>query len=187
MDDILFSAPSILETQHMFDIAQLCLRKARAAVTGKLSAAERSYPTSEVRGRSREDPHARRAAAKRSYPTSEVRGSSRECQAETAQERPRGATPCPRSGSEAGRTPCPRGGGQEELPHIRGHGQWPRVPGCDGAGTAERSYPTSEVRGGGLEELPHVQGQGGSQEDLPHARGQGLRLGGAIPPLRSCG
>ena len=26
MDDILFSAPSILETQHMFDIAQLCLR-----------------------------------------------------------------------------------------------------------------------------------------------------------------
>ena len=24
MDDILFSAPSILETQHMFDIAQLC-------------------------------------------------------------------------------------------------------------------------------------------------------------------
>ena len=26
MDDILFSAPSVLETQHMFDIAQLCLR-----------------------------------------------------------------------------------------------------------------------------------------------------------------
>ena len=26
MDDILFSAPSILETQHMFDIAQLCLK-----------------------------------------------------------------------------------------------------------------------------------------------------------------
>ena len=26
MDDILFSAPSVLETQHMFDIAQLCLK-----------------------------------------------------------------------------------------------------------------------------------------------------------------
>ena len=58
MDDILFSAPSILETQHMFDIAQLCLRKAQAAATGVLSMAKRSYPTSEVRGRSREDPHA---------------------------------------------------------------------------------------------------------------------------------
>ena len=28
---------------------------------------------------------------------------------------PRGATPCPRSGAEAGRTSCPKGGGQEEL------------------------------------------------------------------------
>ena len=26
MDDILFLAPSILETQHMFDIAQLCFK-----------------------------------------------------------------------------------------------------------------------------------------------------------------
>ena len=56
----------------------------------------------------------------------------------------------------------PRGGGQEEVPHVRGQGQWLRVPGCDGAGTAERSYPsprseaaaersypTSEARGGG--------------------------------------
>ena len=73
-----------------------------------------------------------------------------------AQVRPRGATPCPRSGAEAGRTPCPRGGGQEELPHVRGQGQWPRVPGYDGAGTAERSYPASEVRGSGREELPPV-------------------------------
>ena len=32
--------------------------------------------------------------------------------------------------------------------------------GCDGAGMAERSYPTSEVRGSSLEELPHVRGQG---------------------------
>ncbi|XP_070215954.1 uncharacterized protein [Bos mutus] len=73
----------------------------------------------------------------------------------------RGATPCPRSGAEAGRTPCPKGGSQEELPHVRGQGQRPRVPGYGGAGTAEksysslgsgaaagRSYPASEVRGG---------------------------------------
>ena len=30
--------------------------------------------------------------------------------------------------------------GQEEVPHIQGQGQWPRVPGCDGTGTAEKSY-----------------------------------------------
>ena len=48
--------------------------------------------------------------------------------------------------------------GQEELPHVRGQGQCPRVPGCDGAGTTERSYSASEVRGGGWEELPHIQG-----------------------------
>ena len=56
------------------------------AVTGALSTAKRSYPTSEVRGRSQEDPipegwHPRgitplprsRAAAERSYPASEER------------------------------------------------------------------------------------------------------------------
>ena len=52
-----------------------------------------------------------------------------------------------------------RGSGQEELPHVRGQGQWPRVPGCDCAGMAERSYP--------------VQGRGGG------------RPGGATPRLRS--
>ena len=59
--------------------------------------------------------------------------------------------------------PMPRGGGQKELPHVQGKGQRPRVPGCDGAGTAERSYPVSEVRGGSREELPHVRGQGQRQ------------------------
>ena len=73
-------------------------------------------------------------------------------------ERLRGATPRPRSGAEAGRTPCPRGGGQEELHHVRGQGQRPRVPGCHSAWMAERSYPTSEVRGGSWEEQPHLQG-----------------------------
>ena len=49
-----------------------------------------------------------------------------------------------------------KGGGQEELPHIQGQGQQPRVPDCDGSGTAERRYPASEVRGGGQEEIPHA-------------------------------
>ena len=64
-----------------------------------------------------------------------------------------------------------------ELPHVRSQGQRPRVPGCDSAGMAERSYPTSEVRGGGREELPHVQGAGAAQaqeglEELLHIQGQ---------------
>ena len=80
---------------------------------------------------------------------------------------PRRPTPHLRSGAEARRTPCPRNSGQEELPHVRGQGQWPRAPGCDGAGMAKRSYPTSEVRGGSREELPH------SREELPYDRGQG--------------
>ena len=68
----------------------------------------------------------------------------------------RGATPRPRSGAEAGRTPCPKGSSQEELPLVRGQGQLPRVPDCDGTRPAERSYPTSEVRGGSQEEIPSV-------------------------------
>ena len=102
----------------------------------------------------------------------------------------RGATPRPRSGAEAGRTSCPKGGGQEELPHIRGQGQWPRVPGYDSAGTAESSYPsprsgvvagwsypTSEVRGGGRDEQPQLQGAVAAQaqeglEKLFHVQDQ---------------
>ena len=79
---------------------------------------------------------------------------------------------------EAERTPCLKGGGQEELPHVRGQGQWPRVPDCDGAGTAERSYPASEARGGGREELPHSpkpEAQGGGREDQPHVQEPWLR------------
>ena len=78
---------------------------------------------------------------------------------------------------EAERTPCLKGGGQEELPHVRGQGQWPRVPDCNGAGTAERSYPASEARGGGQEEQPHVQGAVAARaqeglEELSHIEGQ---------------
>ena len=86
----------------------------------------------------------------------------------------RGATPRPRSGAEAGRTPCLKGGGQEELPQVPGQGQRLRVPGCDSAGTAERSYPASEARDGGQEEQPHIQGAVAVQglEELSHVEGQ---------------
>ena len=74
------------------------------AATGALSGAVRSYPTSEVRGRSREDPMPEGGAAKRSYPTSKVRDSGRECQAVMMQEWRRGETPCLRSRVVAGRS-----------------------------------------------------------------------------------
>ena len=81
---------------------------------------------------------------------SEVRGSSRECQTATAQERPRGATPRPRSGGAAER----------------------RYPASEVRGCEERSYPASEFRAGGREEIPHAlkpEARGGSWEDQPHA------------------
>ena len=60
------------------------------------------------------------------------------------------------------------------------------MPGYDGAGTAEksypvsevrataeRSYPASEVRGHGREELPHAptpKARGGGREEQPHVQ-----------------
>ena len=111
---------------------------------------ERSHPTSD---------HARRAAAKRSYPTSEVRGSSRECQGATAQERLRGAIPRRRSGAATGRRyprpkPEARGNGREELPHAP-------TPEARGGGQEELPHvPTPEARGSGREEQPLARGQG---------------------------
>ena len=67
-------------------------------MTGALSAAERSHPTSEVRGRRREDPKPKGW-------------------------RPRGVTPRPRSGAAAGRsypTPEARGSSREDQPHVQG-------------------------------------------------------------------
>ena len=86
-------------------------------MTSALSVAERKYPTSEVRGRSQEDP----------MPEGW---------------RPRGVTLHPRSGAVAqnarlqrcrnGQEELPkskvRGSGWEELPHIRGQGRWPEGP-----------------------------------------------------------
>ena len=87
-------------------------------------------------------------------------------------ERPRGATPCLRSGAAAesarlqwhrnGQEELPkskvRGGGQEELPHT----------------------PMPEGRGGSWEEQPHIQGEVAARaqeglEELSHVEGQGRR------------
>ena len=59
-----------------------------------------------------------------SYPTSKVRDSGPECQAATAQERPGGATPRPKSGVAAERSypAFEVSGGWEETPHVRGQG-----------------------------------------------------------------
>ena len=101
--------------------------------------------------------------------------------------RPRGATPRPRPGAEAGRTLCLRCGGQEELPHVRGQRQ------RQGGATAHpRSGAVAESarlqqRRSSREELPDVRGRGGGREELPHARGQGRQPGGATPPPRSGG
>ena len=89
--------------------------------------------------------------ARRSYPMSEVRGSGQECQAASAQEWPRVATPRPRSGAVAVRN--------YPMPEVRA--------------VAKRSYPTPEVRGGCRGEQPHIQGaaavwvQVGQEELLP--------------------
>ena len=96
-------------------------------------------------------------AAERSYPTSEVRGSGWE-EIPSIRDQglwPRGATACLRAVAVAGRsnhTPEDRGGSREELPRVRG--QW--WPGRDtlrprpGAVTL-RSHPEPEA---GREEHP---------------------------------
>ena len=86
-------------------------------------------------------PHVRRAAAKRSYHTPEVRGSGRECQAATAQERPKGATLRPRSAAARRSHPALEAcsGSREEQPHFQG---------------AVAAWVQE-----GLEELSHVEGQ----------------------------
>ena len=126
---------------------------ATAAATGALGAAKRSYPMSEVRGRSREDPM-------------------------PEERRPRGVTPLPRSGAAAesarlqrsrnsreelpksevrgggqeelphALTPKARGGGQEDQTHARGQGRRPGGPtprqrsgGCPGTGGPRGAIP----------------------------------------------
>ena len=101
--------------------------------------------------------------AKRTYPTSEVRGSSREFQTATAQGRPKGATPRLRSGWAAERRyPASEVGGGGWQP--RGATLRPRSE-----GVAERKYPASEVRGGDERSYPVTEVRGGGREELPNA------------------
>ena len=74
------------------------------------------------------------STAEKSYPRSEVRGSGLECQAATAQERPRGATLRPRPGVMAER----------------------RYPASEARGGSREKPPWSEARDGGREEKPHA-------------------------------
>ena len=68
------------------------------------------------------------------------------------------------------------------IPRPRS-GQWPRVPGCDGAGMAERSYPSlrsgaaagrsypkSEVGAVAGRRYPTPEARGGSREDQHHVQ-----------------
>ena len=116
-----------------------------AAVTGAFSAAERSYPMSEVRGRSQEDP----------MPQGR---------------RPRGVTPHPRSGAAAKSARLQRRRkAQKKLPHGLSSGavagrsnptskeRWLRsaggprgaIPRSRSGGAAVRRYPLSKVRSSG--------------------------------------
>ena len=61
--------------------------------------------------------------------------------------------------------------GREEPPHVRGQGQRPRVPDCDGTGTAERSYPASEVGGAAERRYPESEARGGGRDKQPHFQG----------------
>ena len=97
--------------------------------------AGRSYPTSEVRGSSREE-----------LPKSEVRGDSREELSHVRGQGQwlRGATPHPRSGAVAGRsypTLKVRKGNGEEIPLVQGKDQRLRF-----AGAAMKRYSTPKVR-----------------------------------------
>ena len=110
----------------------------------------------------------RRAGARseaQSYTTSKVRGSGLECQAATVQERPRGATPRPRSGAAAGRshpTTEARGGTQGQGRQPEGAtprqrpGQRPRAATrCPRpVAAAWRGNPTLKVRKGGERRYP---------------------------------
>ena len=106
-----------------------------------------------------------RVAAQRSYPTSEIRGGGWECQALMAQEWPRGATPHLGSGWQPGATPRPRPGWQPgcyPTSKVRGCGreEQPHVQGAVAAQMQE-----------GWEELLHIQGQEGQQwGDTPRPR-----------------
>ena len=113
---------------------QYCNRNKHRQLRQRTSTAERSYPTSEVRGRSGEElPHPRSGAATESARLRQQRSSRKEL--------------CP---------PKARGRGQEELPDTQDQGKQPfKRPHFQGAVAVWAQE--------GLEELLHVQGQEGWQ------------------------
>ena len=120
----------------------------------RASAAERSHPTSKVRGRSREDPMPKG-------------------------QRPRGVTPRPRSGAAAESTRLRRRrNGGEELPRAEVRwGDERSYPASKVRGRGQEEQPTPEARGGGWEDQPHVQGAVAVRaqeglEELSHVEGQ---------------
>ena len=125
--------------------------------TSTLTTAKRSYPTSEFRGRSQEDP------------TPEGRW-------------PRGVTPHPRSGAaaESARLWQCRNG-QEELPvsKVRG-GDKRNYPASEVRGSSREELPhapTPKARGSGWEDQLHLQGAVAMRlqeglEELSHVEGQ---------------
>ena len=88
------------------------------------------------------------AVAERSYPTSEVKGRSQEDPIPEGQ-RPRGVTPRPRSGAAAESAKLQqRRNSQEELPHVQGQGWRPEgaTPLPRPGAAARRTYPMSKER-----------------------------------------
>ena len=81
--------------------------------------------------------------------------------------------------------PQPQMWGNTSRLHLVCRSQ-PTVPGCDSAGMAERSYPSTRSGVAGERSYPTSKARG-SQEEPPRARGQGWRPGGATPWLRSGG
>ena len=134
---------------------------------GALKRGQEEPPHVRGQGQKPGGPHAQRVAAKRSYPTSEVRCSGPEYQTATAQEWPRGVTPCPRSGGAA------RGDTQLLRSGAATRGVTPRLRSGAMAG---RRYPTSQARGqgqraGGATSHHHPKAKGGGWEDQPHVQG----------------
>ena len=66
-------------------------------------------------------------------------------------------------------------------------GQLLRVPGCNGAGIAEKSYPTTRSGAAAERSYPVSRVRGGGWEELPQARGERRRPGGPTPCPRGRG
>ena len=128
---------------------KLTLKKSAGGCDGRAkSVAERSYPTSEVRGRSREDPmpKGRRPRGVTARPRSGQRPRVLDCDGAVTAERS-----CPTSEVRGGgreEIPSVRGQGQrrEDLPRVRGQGQWlgGATPHPWPGAVAGRTNPTSK-------------------------------------------